>query len=85
MKTPDGTAYTRDGRMQMTPGGQLQTLNGYPVLDAGGASATQAAANLDRHWRNIRTISTHNPTHNKASAVGDYLVNGTPPPRNGFF
>ena len=55
------------------------------LFDAGGASATQAAANLDRHWRNIRTISTHNPTFSKASAVGDFLVNGTPPPRNGFF
>jgi hypothetical protein len=49
------------------------------------ASASQASANLDRHWRNIRTISTHNPTINKASAVGDFLVKGTPPPRNGFF
>ena len=38
IKTPDGTAYTRDGRMQITPAGELQTLNGYPVLDAGGAS-----------------------------------------------
>ncbi len=38
IKTPGGTAYTRDGRMQMTPAGELQTLNGYPVLDAGGAS-----------------------------------------------
>jgi alkylation response protein AidB-like acyl-CoA dehydrogenase len=55
------------------------------LFDAGGASATQAGANLDRHWRNIRTISTHNPTFLKASAVGDHLVNGTPPPRNGFF
>jgi alkylation response protein AidB-like acyl-CoA dehydrogenase len=55
------------------------------LFDVGGASATQAAANLDRHWRNIRTISTHNPTFLKASAVGDYLVNATPPPRNGFF
>ncbi|HJZ37647.1 MAG TPA: hypothetical protein VJ204_15365 [Solirubrobacterales bacterium] len=55
------------------------------LFDVGGASATQSSANLDRHWRNIRTISTHNPTINKASAVGDFLVNGTPPPRNGFF
>lgn len=38
VKTPDGVAYTRDGRMQMTATGELQTLNGYPVLDAGGAS-----------------------------------------------
>jgi flagellar basal-body rod protein FlgF len=35
--TPAGTAYTRDGRMQMQPNGSLQTLNGYSVLDAGGA------------------------------------------------
>lgn len=38
IKTPQGTAYTRDGRFQMTSSGELQTLNGYPVLDAGGAS-----------------------------------------------
>ena len=37
IKTPAGTAYTRDGRLQMTSSGELQTLNGYPVLDAGGA------------------------------------------------
>lgn len=35
IKTPDGVAYTRDGRMQMTANGDLQTMNGYPVLDAG--------------------------------------------------
>jgi alkylation response protein AidB-like acyl-CoA dehydrogenase len=55
------------------------------LFDAGGASATQAIYNLDRHWRNARTISTHNPTFLKASGVGDFLVNGTPPPLNGFF
>jgi flagellar basal-body rod protein FlgF len=38
IQTPDGVAYTRDGRMQMTAAGDLQTLNGYPVLDAGGAA-----------------------------------------------
>ncbi len=38
IKTPQGTAYTRDGRFQMTSSGELQTLNGYPVLDAGGAA-----------------------------------------------
>jgi flagellar basal-body rod protein FlgF len=32
--------YTRDGRMRMTDNGDLQTLNGYPVLDAGGAPIT---------------------------------------------
>ena len=55
------------------------------LFDAGGASATQAVYNYDRHWRNARTISTHNPTFLKASVVGDFHVNGTPPPLNGFF
>jgi flagellar basal-body rod protein FlgF len=35
--TPSGPAYTRDGRMRMTESGELQSLNGYPILDVGGA------------------------------------------------
>jgi flagellar basal-body rod protein FlgF len=38
IQTPAGPTYTRDGRMKMAPTGELQTLNGYPVLDAGGAT-----------------------------------------------
>src|SRR5215468_10876129 len=34
---PSGTVYTRDGRMQIAPNGDLQTLIGYPILDSGGA------------------------------------------------
>jgi alkylation response protein AidB-like acyl-CoA dehydrogenase len=55
------------------------------LFDVGGTSATQAAHNLDRHWRNVRTISTHNPTFLKASAVGDHLVNGAGFPANAYF
>lgn len=55
------------------------------LFDAGGASATQAVYNLDRHWRNVRTASTHNPTFSKATAVGDFLVNGRRPPLNAYF
>jgi flagellar basal-body rod protein FlgF len=33
---PNGTVYTRDGRMQIDINGQLQTLTGYPILDSGG-------------------------------------------------
>jgi flagellar basal-body rod protein FlgF len=36
IQTPNGTAYTRDGRMQMNPEGVLTTLTGEPFLDAGG-------------------------------------------------
>jgi len=55
------------------------------LFDAGGASATQSVYNLDRHWRNARTASTHNPTFAKATAIGDFYVNGKAPPLNGYF
>lgn len=55
------------------------------LFDVGGASATRAGRNLDRHWRNVRTISTHNPTFLKASAVGDDVVNGAAFPDNAYF
>lgn len=35
--TPAGTVMTRDGRFTMIDTGELVTLQGYPVLDAGGA------------------------------------------------
>lgn len=40
IQTPGGTAYTRDGRMQVLGTGDLVTLDGHPVLDAGNAPIT---------------------------------------------
>ncbi len=55
------------------------------LFDVGGASAAKQSARLDRHWRNIRTISSHNPVSYKARALGDYTINGTPLPGASFF
>lgn len=55
------------------------------LFGVGGASSTRASAHLDRHWRNLRTLFSHNPTVYKARVLGDNLVNGTPLPRVGFF
>lgn len=55
------------------------------VFDAGGASAVQASALLDRHWRNLRTLFSHNPTVNKARVLGDVAVNGAELPASSFF
>lgn len=55
------------------------------LFDTGGASATARSLNLDRHWRNVRTVSTHNPLAYKAHAAGNYVVNGVWPPANGYF
>lgn len=37
VETPRGPTLTRDGRFTLTDAGELVTLNGYPVLDAGGS------------------------------------------------
>lgn len=50
------------------------------LFDALGASATSTARALDRHWRNARTVASHNPRLFKARVLGAYDVNGTPPP-----
>ncbi|MFC9683077.1 acyl-CoA dehydrogenase family protein [Streptomyces sp. NPDC056948] len=58
---------------------------GERLYDVGGASATLREHHLDRHWRNARTVASHNPIAHKSRVSGDWLLNGTPPPLNGFF
>ncbi|MGY6707034.1 MAG: flagellar basal-body rod protein FlgF [Rhizobiaceae bacterium] len=36
MQTPEGPVMTRDGRFTMQPDGQLVSIEGHPILDAGG-------------------------------------------------
>ncbi len=50
------------------------------LFDALSASATRSALGLDRHWRNARTLASHNPRIYKDRIIGDYAVNGTLPP-----
>lgn len=49
------------------------------LFDVGGASALQQDTRLDRHWRNVRTLASHNPTIYKARVIGDYVLNGATP------
>ena len=55
------------------------------LFEVGGASATKNSANLDRHWRNIRTLSSHNPTIYKAREIGNYYLNNSQLPANTYF
>lgn len=55
------------------------------IFDVGGASAVLASALLDRHWRNLRTLFSHNPTIYKARVLGDVAVNGAELPDTSFF
>lgn len=49
------------------------------IFGALGASATSELTALDRHWRNARTLASHNPVAYKARILGDYLVNDKSP------
>jgi len=55
------------------------------LFDAGGASATARELDLDRHWRNARTLASHNAAMYKAMAIGDLLINDAPLPVSGYF
>ena len=55
------------------------------LFDVGGASATKKVTNFDRHWRNARTLSSHNPTTFKARSIGQYEISGTLLPAKEFF
>ncbi|CAN3130173.1 acyl-CoA dehydrogenase family protein [Mycobacterium sp. smrl_JER01] len=55
------------------------------LLELGGASAASRRLNLDRHWRNIRTITLHNPVAYKAKVIGENLLHGTAIPANAYF
>ncbi|WP_243408595.1 hypothetical protein [Pantoea ananatis] len=49
------------------------------LFNALGASDTRVSKALDRHWRNARTIGSHNPVIYKSRNVGDWEVNGRDP------
>ncbi|OZC50800.1 oxidoreductase [Rhodococcus sp. 06-621-2] len=49
------------------------------LFDVGGASALSVDKGWDRHWRNARTLSNHNPTPYRLASIGDFELNGTSP------
>lgn len=50
------------------------------LFDTLGATAIDVKGGLDRHWRNARALSSHNPHLYKARVIGDYLLNEELPP-----
>ena len=52
------------------------------LFDLAGSSATRAAHNLDRHWRNARVHTLHDPVRWKYHLLGNYALNGVFPTRH---
>ena len=54
------------------------------LLEWGGSRATLAGHNLDRHWRNARTHTLHDPVRWKYHAIGNYALNAVFPARHAW-
>lgn len=50
------------------------------LFELAGARSTLAEHNLDRHWRNARTHTLHDPVRWKYAILGNYALNGVKPP-----
>lgn len=50
------------------------------LFELAGTRSTLAEYNLDRHWRNARTHTLHDPVRWKYSILGKYFLNGENPP-----
>lgn len=53
------------------------------LFEVSGTRSSLASLNLNRHWRNARTHTLHDPVRWKLHHIGRYVLNGTPPPRHG--
>jgi alkylation response protein AidB-like acyl-CoA dehydrogenase len=84
-----------DGRVEVTPQnrGQLAEIIAAAkvvsqrvgldatsaVFEATGARSAGRSFGLDRHWRNIRTVSLHDPISYKLAEIGAYVLEGVLP------
>jgi SfnB family sulfur acquisition oxidoreductase len=63
---------------------EIAVLAGSKLHELGGTRSTLAQYNLDRHWRNARAHTLHDPVRWKYFHVGNYALNGVNPPRHAW-
>ncbi|MBK4992292.1 SfnB family sulfur acquisition oxidoreductase [Pseudomonas sp. S37] len=54
------------------------------LFELAGTRSTLQANNLDRHWRNARVHTLHDPVRWKYFHIGNYYLNQINPPRNAW-
>ncbi|MET4925661.1 SfnB family sulfur acquisition oxidoreductase [Streptomyces sp. PSRA5] len=57
---------------------------GSAVFEVSGTRSALDALNLNRHWRDARTHTLHDPARWKVQHIGRYVLNGIRPPRHGL-
>ncbi|MBV6754052.1 SfnB family sulfur acquisition oxidoreductase [Pseudomonas chlororaphis] len=63
---------------------EIALLASEKLFELAGSRATLAEFNLDRHWRNARVHTLHDPVRWKYHAVGAYHLNGSLPARHSW-
>ncbi|MCD7109354.1 SfnB family sulfur acquisition oxidoreductase [Rhizobium sp. DKSPLA3] len=53
------------------------------LFELAGTASAREGLNLDRHWRNARTHTLHDPVRWKYHVAGNFHLNDVPPPRSG--
>ncbi|MFS2161844.1 SfnB family sulfur acquisition oxidoreductase [Pseudomonas sp. Pseusp122] len=62
---------------------EVSLAAGSTLFELAGSQATLAEHGLDRHWRNARVHTLHDPVRWKYHAIGNYYLNDINPPRRG--
>ena len=63
---------------------EVSLLASEKLFELAGSRASLAEFNLDRHWRNARVHTLHDPVRWKYHAIGAYRLNGTLPARHSW-
>ncbi|MBD2837754.1 SfnB family sulfur acquisition oxidoreductase [Pseudomonas sp. JM0905a] len=63
---------------------EISLLASEKLFELAGSRASLAEFNLDRHWRNARVHTLHDPVRWKVQAVGAYHLNGAKPARHSW-
>ncbi|RMT76811.1 SfnB family sulfur acquisition oxidoreductase [Pseudomonas viridiflava] len=62
---------------------EISLAAGSTLFELAGSQSTLAEHSLDRHWRNARVHTLHDPVRWKFHAIGNYYLNDTNPPLRG--
>ncbi|WP_433704800.1 SfnB family sulfur acquisition oxidoreductase [Paraburkholderia sacchari] len=63
---------------------EISLLAASKLFELGGSKSTLAKYNFDRHWRNARVHTLHDPVRWKYHAIGNYYLNGVKPARHSW-
>ncbi len=63
---------------------EIALLTSSKLFELAGTRSVLGKYNLDRHWRNARTHTLHDPARWKYHLIGNYLLNGVKPARHAW-